>query len=286
MIKYGDRGAQVLRLQRLLGIKADGIFGSETLRHVRIFQKAHGHTVTGVFLDSQFPLVGVIPKLDHVDFSKVFNFKRVHVIEEGVDFIRRYGHLFRITTVDQLAIILGQVFAEVGPNVRLTENLNYSCNALIALFSAYKRNRTLAHKHGRCNGHPADREAIANTAYGKHRIGLGNDKPGDGWKYRGRGIIQLTGKSNYRRTDEWLKDHIPCLAYNMQIMDDPDVVASDAYAFVSFCVYWDRYKLYKCVNGFNQSSCNKVTRKINKHTDTYRKRWNYAQNFLALLKGE
>lgn len=87
---------------------------------------------------------------------------------------------------------------EVGPYITLEENFNYSVQGLKNTFKTYRKNPELAEKHGRnaAINQKANQQAIANNAYAM-RIGNGSESTGDGWKYRGRGMIQLTGKGNY-----------------------------------------------------------------------------------------
>lgn len=90
---------------------------------------------------------------------------------------------------DNLMHFLAQCSHESGGFRTLRENLNYSSERLLQVFPKYFT-KELAEKYGR---HP---EMIANRVYAS-RMGNGDEKSGDGWKYRGRGLIQLTGKSNY-----------------------------------------------------------------------------------------
>ncbi|MGV8929144.1 MAG: hypothetical protein ACOH1E_05300 [Brevundimonas sp.] len=82
------------------------------------------------------------------------------------------------------------------------ENLNYSAAGLKATFSRQRISSARCEALGRLPGRPADKPGIANAVYGGSwgRTNLGNTQPGDGYRYRGRGLIQLTGRSNYRRT--------------------------------------------------------------------------------------
>lgn len=112
-------------------------------------------------------------------------------------------HLRGGDIVNRLRIIhfFAQVTHESG--FRPTEeNLNYSVAGLKATFSRYRISNAQCEALGRAPGRPANKEAIANTVYGGSwgRTNLGNTQPGDGYRYRGRGLIQLTGRSNYRRT--------------------------------------------------------------------------------------
>lgn len=96
-----------------------------------------------------------------------------------------------IITPLRKAHFLAQVAHESGDLNRLTENLNYSASGLIKVFGKYFPNAELATKYAR---RP---EAIANRVYA-NRLGNGNESSGDGWRYRGAGLIQLTGANNHR----------------------------------------------------------------------------------------
>lgn len=94
-----------------------------------------------------------------------------------------------------------QLAHESGGFTKFEENLNYSVEGLLAEFSRSRISEEDCHRLGRSAEHHADREGIANTVYGgawgaKH---LGNLASGDGWKHRGMGVIQLTGRDNHRR---------------------------------------------------------------------------------------
>lgn len=81
------------------------------------------------------------------------------------------------------------------------ENLNYSTDALISKFGRHRISEADARKYGRSGGRPANQEAIANAIYGGEwgRKNLGNTQSGDGWKYRGGGLPQVTGRANFRK---------------------------------------------------------------------------------------
>ena len=104
-------------------------------------------------------------------------------------------------TKEQLPAFLGQVCVESACFSVYAENLNYSPEGLKSTFSYYRRNPKLAEKHGRTAAHRADQEAIANTAYAdvnrSPNTRLGNTEPGDGWRFRGGGSIQATGREMF-----------------------------------------------------------------------------------------
>jgi predicted chitinase len=107
------------------------------------------------------------------------------------------------------------------------ENLNYSADALRKVFGKYFPTTAEADAHAR---HP---EKIANRVYA-NRMGNGDESSGDGWKYRGRGLIQLTGRANYRAFANWIGDG--------RVMDEPDLVCTE-YAVHSAVFFWVTHDL-------------------------------------------
>jgi putative chitinase len=104
-----------------------------------------------------------------------------------------------ITTPQRLVAFLANVGHETGGGRRLVESLNYDAPRLRALFSLARADA--AAPFARTADKPADQRALANALYGGDwgRRNLGNTLPDDGWRFRGRGLIQLTGRANYER---------------------------------------------------------------------------------------
>lgn len=124
---------------------------------------------------------------------------------------------FGITAPDDIAMFIAQVGHESGGFARLVENLNYTPAGLVATFGK-RVTQYQADMLGRAAGRSARQEAIANLVYGGR---LGNKAAGDGWRYRGRGLIQITGLDNYRRCGGALK---------LDLVSTPDLLASDIHA--------------------------------------------------------
>ena len=99
-----------------------------------------------------------------------------------------------------LAHWLGQMFVESAGFTTREENLNYSVDGLLKMFGRHRISEADARKFGRALGRPAHQNAIANIIYGGEwgRKNLGNTEPGDGWRFRGGGEKQITGRANYR----------------------------------------------------------------------------------------
>jgi putative chitinase len=108
----------------------------------------------------------------------------------------------RRTPLKHLAYILATPYLETGAKYQpIRENLNYSVQALIKKFGRHRISVAEAEKYGRKGGRPADQRAIANTIYGGEwgRDNLGNTEPDDGWLFRGGGLAQITGRTNFTK---------------------------------------------------------------------------------------
>lgn len=138
-----------------------------------------------------------------------------------------------------------QVAHETGGFKQFEENLNYSEAALHRVFSKY-------FKDVDAKDYARQPEKIANVVYGGR---MGNVDEGDGWKYRGRGALQLTGKYNYQQFAVWIDD--------FSLVQNPDPVATD-YAFQTALWYFSVNNLWSlCEQGTDEETVRKVTKKIN-----------------------
>ena len=144
----------------------------------------------------------------------------------------------------RLAHFFAQVLHESGCMRFDMENLNYSSEALGKVFGKYFTTREEADAYAR------QPEKIANRVYA-NRMGNRGEASGDGWKFRGRGLIQLTGRNNYKAFAEWIGD--------ARIMDEPDLVSSE-YAVHSAVFFWDRNNLNRLAD---KDDVVGLTRKIN-----------------------
>lgn len=158
---------------------------------------------------------------------------------------------YKIDTELRVAHFLGQCAHESATFTFIEENLNYSKEALMTVFRKYFSNEAIASQYAR------KPQLIANKVYG-NRMGNGNELSGEGWKYRGRGYIQLTGKYNYSQFNGFVKD---------DVVTNPELVASD-YPLVSAAWYWNRHKLnYLADEGSDDATVRKLTIKINGGTN-------------------
>jgi predicted chitinase len=128
----------------------------------------------------------------------------------------------------RVAHFLAQVLHESERMNRVEENLNYSADRLVQVFPKYFKPRGSADPAAYAH----QPQAIANLVYG-NRMGNGDAKSGDGWRFRGRGLIQLTGRSGYQDFSTWI---------GADLVAAPDRVAADL-AVQSAVYFWDREKL-------------------------------------------
>ena len=147
----------------------------------------------------------------------------------------------------EAAHFFGQTGHETAHFKTFSENLKYGRSGLLRYFKSYfdHKNVDLYTRHA---------VKIANRVY-SNRMGNGNEASGDGWKYRGRGALQLTGKYNYKAFSAYIKDP--------SIMYDPNLVESK-YSFESALFYFDEHGIWDiCSRGIDDDTIKKVTKVIN-----------------------
>lgn len=171
-------------------------------------------------------------------------------------------------TPERAAHFFAQTAHETGGFKAFSENLNYSADGLQKIFGKYFPG-VLEESYAR------QPEKIANRVYAD-RMGNGSESSGDGWKYRGRGALQLTGKSNYKAFSDYLK--------NPLIMEQPDLVAGEL-AFESAMFFFERNKLWEiCDKGVNKDTILALTKKINGGTHGLADREEKTIKFYGWLK--
>lgn len=154
---------------------------------------------------------------------------------------------FKINTPLRLAHFLAQCAHESGNFKSTVENLNYSAKSLRSVFGKYFPDDTTAKLYER------KAEKIANIVYSS-RMGNGDKASGDGWKYRGRGYIQLTGKTNYAAFDKEVPE---------DIISNPELVATK-YPLLSAAWFWNSRNLNALAdNGDSDIDITNITKKIN-----------------------
>ena len=170
---------------------------------------------------------------------------------------------YQITTPARMAAFLAQVGHESCQLTVLVENLNYSAEALQRVWPA-RFDAALAAK---CARQP---EQIANIAYAS-RMGNGAPASGDGWRYKGRGLIQVTGKSNYQRCGD---------ALGLDLITSPELLEQPQHAAMSAGWFW-------AANGLNAladtGDLQAITRKINGGLNGYADRAAIYERALKVL---
>ncbi len=152
-----------------------------------------------------------------------------------------------------MAAFLGQIAHESGNLHKLEENLNYTdAHRINRIFGAIKTDKEATAYLRR----PA---ALANKAYA-NKNGNGNEASGDGWRYRGRGLIQLTFKANY---EAFAKD------VKVDVVKHPDLLSTPKYAALSAAWFWDKHGLNQLADAEMYQA---LTRRINKKLDGFPRR--------------
>ncbi len=177
---------------------------------------------------------------------------------------------FHIDTPLRQAAFLAQIAQESAQLSRLVESLNYSEAALLAQWPKHFTAET-ARKYGRTAAHPANQEMVANLAYAE-RNGNGDVASGDGWRYRGRGAIQITGKYNYDKCGR---------ALGVDLVAHPELLADPMQACRSAAWFWAR-------NGLNALADEEdvvgITRRVNGGLLGLDERMAYYHTALEVLK--
>jgi putative chitinase len=152
---------------------------------------------------------------------------------------------YDIITKVRVASFLAQTIYESSEFTRLEENLNYGEQGLLATFPKY-------FDTAKAIAYAREPEHIANYVYA-NRYGNGPESSGDGWKYRGRGLIQITFKANYEACSQ-------ALFNDLRYVDNPESLSQPSGAVLSACWFWDVHKLNSLADNDNFAA---ITTRIN-----------------------
>ena len=158
--------------------------------------------------------------------------------------LRETFEKYNIDTAKRQAAFIGQCMHESGGFKLLEENLNYSAKALMATCPSRFPTEEMANQYAR------QPEKIANKVYGG-RMGNADESSGEGWRYRGRGIKQLTGKENYERCGSGL---------GVDLVSNPDLLLDPKYAALSAGWFWNKHGLNDLAD---KSDIETMTKRIN-----------------------
>ena len=165
-----------------------------------------------------------------------------------VDFLNEGMARFEINTPARIAAFIAQLAHESGDFLRVEENLNYSAQGLRKTWPGRFPTDAFA------QGYHRNPEKIANYVYAS-RFGNGAEASGDGWRFRGRGLIQTTFRDNYAAYANAISDP--------GVVSDPARLAQPLDAVMSACWFWSSKGLNKLADAGNETGFNEITHRIN-----------------------
>ncbi len=266
LLKVGSRGSEVQAVQQKLGLHIDGIFGEDTKTAVQQWQAANGLSVDGMVGDDTWGLMFPSAQVSTgpLPINKLAGAIPQNVLSQIPDTAAK----FNITNKLRLAHFLSQCAHESANWKATVENLNYSANGLRGTFGKYFPN-------GDYDAYARNQPKIGARVYA-NRMGNGDEASGEGYAYRGRGYIQLTGKNNYTAFSQFI---------GVDCVNNPDAVAND-YPLASAAFYFNSNNLWpKCDQGSSQDVITTVTRAVNGGTKGLDDRIKHFNTYWALLNG-
>lgn len=190
-----------------------------------------------------------------------------HVPDKVIEQIPEVMQKFSVNTPLRLSHFLAQCGHESGGFKLTQENLNYSAKGLMGIFKKYFPTEAIANAYAR------QPQKIANKVYAS-RMGNGAEASGEGFKFRGRGYIQLTGKQNYTAFDASVPE---------SIVDNPDLVATK-YPLASAAWFWSKNGLNTIADqGASNEVVTKITKRVNGGTIGLADRIKHFKEYHALL---
>lgn len=269
ILKLGSKGVEVEKLQNFLGIPINGNFDVSVDSALKNWQKSNGLKDDGIAGPITLKKMGILLESDLAVPASPFKLENLkgHIPDSVIAQIPDTAAKFGITNVLRLAHFLAQCGHESGGFKAVSENLNYSADGLKKVFGKYFP--------GNLNESYAKQpEKIASRVYGS-RMGNGDEASKDGWKYRGRGYIQLTGKSNYQSFDAIVED---------DIINNPDLVATK-YPLMSAAFFFNKNNLWSiCDKGADDATVTAVTKRVNGGTLGLPDRIKHFKEYYSLLK--
>ena len=277
LLKNGSKGDNVKKLQEKLGVEAIGTFGPKTEAAVKAWQKANGLKDDGIVGDGTWsklfgesaPVAAVIKEDVVIPSGGPLNLEKLkgHIPDAVIAQIPETAAKFNITNNLRLAHFLSQCGHESGGFKAVSENLNYSADGLKKIFGKYfpgNLNESYARQP----------EKIAARVYAS-RMGNGDEASKEGFKFRGRGFIQLTGKANYTNFTKFIGED--CIS-------NPDLVATK-YPLASAAFFFDSNKLWSiCDKGADDATVTAVTKRVNGGILGLQDRIKHFKEYYNLLK--
>lgn len=273
VLKIGSTGDDVKKLQQKLGLAADGAFGPNTANAVKTWQAANGLTADGVVgpatWDKMFsgsPAAAPAPAVVIPPSDFKLDALKGHIPDAVIAQIPDAASKFNISNVLRLTHFLAQCGHESGGFKVVSENLNYSADGLKKVFPKYFP-ENLAESYAK------QPEKIASRVYGS-RMGNGDESSKEGFKFRGRGYIQLTGKSNYTNFAKFIGE---------DTVANPDLVATK-YPLASAAFFFNANGLWAiCDKGADDATVTAVTKRVNGGTIGLADRIKHFKEYYSLL---
>jgi putative chitinase len=276
ILKKGDNNENVRLMQQKLGIEpAVTNFGPKTEAAVKEWQAKNGLVADGIVGPATWAKImgesTPVPAAPVQPVAPVGGLKldklRGHIPDAVIAMIPDTAAKFQINTPLRLAHFLAQCGHESGGFRATQENLNYSAKGLNGIFKKYFPTEASAAAYAR------NPQKIANKVYGG-RMGNGLEASGDGYKFRGRGYIQLTGKDNYTAFGK---------AIGEDICANPDKVAS-TYALLSAAWFFSKNGLHKMADGgATDQVVTSITKRVNGGTIGLADRIKHFKEYYHLL---
>jgi putative chitinase len=270
LLKVGSTGEDVVKLQKKLGVDPVGTFGPKTETAVKAWQQANGLTADGLVGDATWKkMFGEVSESVTPVSSGSLNLDKLkgHIPDAVLAQIPEIVKKFNCNTNLRLAHFLAQCGHESGGFKAVSENLNYSAKGLLGTFPKYF-NSTTASQYER------KPEMIASKVYGG-RMGNGAESTKEGYKFRGRGYIQLTGKSNYTNFSKFIGE---------DTVGNPDLVANK-YPLASAAFFFDSNKLWSiCDKGSDDATVTAVTKRVNGGTIGLADRISHFKEYYSYLR--
>ena len=274
LLKNGSKGDDVKKLQEKLGVEAIGTFGPKTEAAVKAWQSANGLKADGIVGDGTWSkMFGTKPEVIKEDVvipsGGPLNLEKLkgHIPDAVIAQIPDTAVKFNITNNLRLAHFLAQCGHESGGFKAVSENLNYSADGLKKIFGKYfpgNLNESYARQP----------EKIAARVYAS-RMGNGDESTKEGFKFRGRGYLQTTGKSNYIQLGKFLGE---------DLVSNPDLVATK-YPLASAAFFFDSNKLWSiCDRGSDDATVTAVTKRVNGGILGLQDRIKHFKEYYNLLK--
>ena len=268
LLKNGSKGEDVKLLQEKLGLKIDGDFGPGTEAKVKAWQTTNGIVADGIVGDETWAKIFGTDKKVVIESSSLnLTALKGHIPNSVITQIPDTAKKFGITTNLRLAHFLAQCGHESGGFKAVSENLNYSADGLVKIFGKYFNTTSAV-------GYARNPEKIASKVYAS-RMGNGDESTKDGFKFRGRGYIQLTGKDNYKNFAKFIGE---------DTITNPDLVATK-YPLASAAFFFDSNKLWSiCDKGSDEATVTAVTKRVNGGTIGLTDRIKHFNEYYNLLK--